>query len=175
MPHELTDSQVIRAAKLVRLNGTKPTEREDSVSFHNNMSRSKGGKPPLPPEEASRVHGWILKLYEECDRNATELGRRLGISRVAAKALVDATNSPSIPTIKSLAIALRMTEMELRSGQRVAKTGSERSLQVALEYSPGRWSDRVVQAAWARLRAGERHEPRGWTTVLDELAQADQH
>lgn len=139
------------------------------------MSRDRGGKPPLPADEAKRVRVHILKLYEECERNSTELGRRLGISRVAAKALVDGANSPSIPTIKALAIALRLTEMELRTGQRAVRAGAEEALDVAIKYSPGRWTERVIATAWSRLRQGERHSPREWTTVLDELAEADNH
>jgi len=139
------------------------------------VSRSRAGKPALPPDEARRVHAHIVKLYAELDHNATELGKKLGISRVAAKALVDGSNSPSIPTIKQLAIALRLTEMELRSGNKIASTGAERALEVALEYSPGRWNERVIARAWAKCRDGEKHSPREWTTVLDELALADKH
>jgi len=151
----------------------KPTDGTGSVM--DSMSRSRGGKPALPADEARRVHQHLLNLYAECGHNASELGRRLDISRVAAKALVDGVNAPSIPTIKSLAIALRLTEMELRTGQRLIRTGAEEALDVAIKYSPGRWSDRVIGMAWERVARGERHSPREWTTVLDELAGLDKH
>lgn len=170
-PYSDRDSANFRVDGSGRHNGMKPTT---SAAIADPMSRSRSGKPPLPADEAKRVHAYVLKLYAECEYNSTELGRKLGISRVAAKALVDGSNNPSIPTIKSLASALRLTEMELRTGKKIAATGAERALEVALEYSPGRWNERVVGKAWAKCRAGERHSPREWTTVLDELAQVEQ-
>lgn len=131
------------------------------------------GAPGLDTKQARNVLQVIRALYDECNHNATELGRRLGISQTAVSELVHGRNKPSFSTAERVARLTGTPVWSLLTGEVLPTTHTHPVLMSTLallgDRVPPEARERVLtaaallpdvsQATWIALLLDPAHTP----------------
>lgn len=124
----------------------------------------KPGKPTLTGETKKNVQYAVRVALARLDNNQTALGQAIGATQSSVSQWASGQSSPGMPNIEALARLLDKRVAEVLEGDRYP-------LETCLAYWAGRWGPSVVAEARRLAEKGEKHDARGWTDRLDQLAK----